>query len=239
MPRRPKPEKRSVEDFAPIPPDVLDQIVRDGPLLKTRGCHDMLIAVTDGLKGLSEALAGVFPATTLQTCIVPLLRHSLDYAIWKERKRLAAALRPIYTAASADIAAAALDAFERSPWGARFPTVVASWRRAWPYVIPSPSRTRRMRPRMDAAGVHTPHRLKGRQERTTQPLAPHTKFLTTPSGEKLVCPNLYSASPESPFLRVEALLRSLRQLRDRLLRQLRLRSLRLRSLRTLCFLDRT
>ena len=101
-----------------------------------RGCQDILIAVTDGLKGMGEALAAVFPATTLQTCIVPLLRHSLDFGNWKERKPLAAALRPIYTAPSAEAAAAALDAFERSPWGAKFPTVVASWRRAWPQVIP-------------------------------------------------------------------------------------------------------
>ena len=104
--------------------------------LKTRGCQDILIAVTDGLKGMSEALAAVFPATTLQTCIVHLLRHSLDFANWKERKPLAAALRAVYTAPSAEGAGAALDAFERGPWGAKFPTVVASWRRAWPSVIP-------------------------------------------------------------------------------------------------------
>jgi putative transposase len=104
--------------------------------LKTRGCLDILIAVTDGLKGMSEALEAVFPATTLQTCIVHLLRHSLDFVNWKERKLLAAALRPIYTAASADAAAAALDDFARGPWGRRFPTVVASWRRAWTHVIP-------------------------------------------------------------------------------------------------------
>ena len=104
--------------------------------LKTRGCRDILIAVTDGLTGMSEALAAIFPATTLQTCIVHLLRHSLDYASWKERKALAVALRPIYTAPSADAAAAALDTIERSPWGARFPMIVASWRRAWTHVIP-------------------------------------------------------------------------------------------------------
>jgi transposase-like protein len=104
--------------------------------LKTRGCQDILIAVTDGLKGMGEALEAVFPATTLQTCIVHLLRHSLDYANWKERKPLGAALRPIYTAASAEAAAAALDAFERGPWGIRFPMVVAAWRRAWTRVIP-------------------------------------------------------------------------------------------------------
>ena len=104
--------------------------------LKTRGCQDILIAVTDGLKGMGEALEAVFPATTLQTCLVHLLRHSLDYANWKERKPLAAALRPIYTAASAEAAAAALDAFERGPWGIRFPMVIAAWRRVWTRVIP-------------------------------------------------------------------------------------------------------
>ena len=104
--------------------------------LKTRGVADILIAVTDGLKGIPEALAAVFPATTLQTCIVHLIRNSLDFASWKDRKTLAAALKPIYTAASAEAAAAELDAFEGGPWGQKFPTVVATWRRAWDRVIP-------------------------------------------------------------------------------------------------------
>ena len=104
--------------------------------LKTRGVADILIAVTDGLKGIPEALAAVFPATTLQTCIVHLIRNSLDYASWKDRKALAAALKPIYTAPSAEAAAAELDALEAGPWGKRFPTVVATWRRAWDRVIP-------------------------------------------------------------------------------------------------------
>jgi transposase-like protein len=104
--------------------------------LKTRGCQDILIAVTDGLKGMSEALAAVFPQTTLQTCIVHLIRQSLDFANWKERKPMATALRPIYAAPTADAASAALDAFERGPWGKKFPTVVAAWRRAWSHVVP-------------------------------------------------------------------------------------------------------
>ena len=104
--------------------------------LKTRGCNDILIAVTDGLKGMGEALGVVYPATTLQTCIVHLMRNSLDYASWKDRKALAAAIRPIYTAPSAEAAEVELDAFEHGPWGQRFPTVVASWRRAWSNVIP-------------------------------------------------------------------------------------------------------
>jgi putative transposase len=104
--------------------------------LKTRGVNDILIAVTDGLTGMPAALAAVFPRTTLQTCIVHLIRNSLDYASWKDRKRLAAALRPIYAAASAEAALAALDAFEDGEWGRKFPTVVAAWRRAWDQVIP-------------------------------------------------------------------------------------------------------
>jgi transposase-like protein len=104
--------------------------------LKTRGVGDILIAVTDGLKGMSEALSVVFPATTLQTCIVHLIRNSLDYAGWKDRKALAAAIRPIYTTVTAEAAAEALNEFEAGPWGQKFPTVVAAWRRAWDRVIP-------------------------------------------------------------------------------------------------------
>lgn len=104
--------------------------------LKTRGVNDILIAVTDGLTGMPAALAAVFPRTTLQTCIVHLIRNSLDYASWKDRKPLAAALRPIYAAASAEAALAALDAFEDGEWGRKFPTVAAAWRRAWDQVIP-------------------------------------------------------------------------------------------------------
>ena len=104
--------------------------------LRTRGVADILIAVTDGLTGMPAALEAVFPRTTLQTCIVHLIRNSLDYASWKERKALAAAIRPIYAAASAEAAEAALDAFAEGEWGGKFPTVVAAWRRAWAQVIP-------------------------------------------------------------------------------------------------------
>jgi putative transposase len=113
--------------------------------LRTRGVLDILgaadafrhigslrepIAVTDGLTGMPGALEVVYPRTTLQTCIVHLIRNSLDYASWKDRKPLAAALRPIYAAAIAEAAAAALDAFEDGEWGRKFPTMLAAWRRA-------------------------------------------------------------------------------------------------------------
>ena len=104
--------------------------------LQARGCRDILIAVTDGLTGMGEALEAVYPRTTWQTCVVHLIRRSLAYANWKERKPFAAALRPIYTAPTAEAAGAALTAVEAGPWGRRFPTVMAAWRRAWPQVIP-------------------------------------------------------------------------------------------------------
>src|SRR6516162_738005 len=104
--------------------------------LRARGCEDILIAVTDGLRGLPEALEAAFPPTTLQTCIVHLIRQSLEYASWRDRRALAAALKTIYTAPTDDAARVALDTFEASPLGQRFPTVSAAWRRAWVHVVP-------------------------------------------------------------------------------------------------------
>jgi transposase-like protein len=104
--------------------------------LKTRGLQDILIAVVDGLKGLTEAIAAVFPKTTVQTCIVHLIRNSLDYASYKDRKPLAQALRPIYSAPSAEAAAELLEEFAAGPWGQKFPAIAASWRRAWEHVVP-------------------------------------------------------------------------------------------------------
>jgi len=104
--------------------------------LKTRGCQDILIAVVDGLKGLAEAINTVYPKTTVQTCIVHLIRNSLDYAGWKDRKLIAQALRPIYTAVSETAARDALQAFAEGPWGIKYPTIVQSWTRAWEHVTP-------------------------------------------------------------------------------------------------------
>jgi len=104
--------------------------------LRNRGVEDILIAVRDGLKGMPEALEAVFPHTTLQTCIVHLIRNSLDYASWKDRRALAQALKPIYTAPTAEAAEAELDAFQSGPWGQKHPTVAPAWRRAWTRVVP-------------------------------------------------------------------------------------------------------
>jgi len=104
--------------------------------LRSRGVNDILIAVVDGLKGLSEAIETAFPRTTVQTCVVHLIRNSLDYASWKYRKAVAAALRPIYTAATAEAAEEALEEFANGEWGVKHPTIVQSWKRAWQNVIP-------------------------------------------------------------------------------------------------------
>ena len=104
--------------------------------LKGRGVEDILIAVVDGLKGFPEAITAVFPDTVVQTCIVHLIRYSMQFASWKERKAIAKALKPIYGASSAESASKALDEFEQGPWGEKYPPVVASWRRKWEQVVP-------------------------------------------------------------------------------------------------------
>lgn len=104
--------------------------------LKARGTEDILIAVVDGLKGFPETITSTFPDCVVQTCIVHLIRYSMQFASWKERKTLARALRPIYTAASAEAAASELATFERGSWGEKYPAVAASWRRRWQEVIP-------------------------------------------------------------------------------------------------------
>jgi putative transposase len=104
--------------------------------LKNRGINDILIAVVDGLKGFPEAISAVFPQTQIQTCIVHLLRNSMDYAGWKDRKPVATALKEVYRAVDAEAAAVALSEFEDGPWGRKYPAITAAWRRNWSEVIP-------------------------------------------------------------------------------------------------------
>ena len=104
--------------------------------LKGRGVADILIAVVDGLKGFPEAINGVFPETVVQTCIVHLIRNSMSFASWKDRKPIAQALRSVYRAQTPEAGMAALDAFEDSLWGRKYPAIAQSWRRHWDQVIP-------------------------------------------------------------------------------------------------------
>ena len=104
--------------------------------LKNRGIADILVAVVDGLKGFPEAITAVFPQTVVQTCIVHLIRHSLEFVSWKDRKLMAPALKAIYRAKDAEAGRQALDDFDAGPWGQRYPAIVQSWRRNWSHVIP-------------------------------------------------------------------------------------------------------
>src|SRR5436305_8744373 len=104
--------------------------------LKNRGVGDILIAVVDGLKGFPEAISAVFPQTVIQTCIVHLIRHSLEFVSWKDRKPVMPALRAIYRAKDAEAGRQALDDFDAGPWGRRYPAIAQSWRKNWQHVVP-------------------------------------------------------------------------------------------------------
>src|SRR5215218_2533016 len=104
--------------------------------LKNRGVEDVLMAVVDGLKGFPEAIVAVFPEATVQTCIVHLLRQSLAFVAYKDRKAVAAALKEVYRAVDATAGEAALAAFEEGSWGRKYPAIGQSWRRAWGEVVP-------------------------------------------------------------------------------------------------------
>jgi putative transposase len=114
--------------------------------LKNRGVQDIVFAVVDGLKGFPDAITAAFPEATVQTCIVHLVRHSLNFVSWKDRKPIVPALRNIYRAETAELAAEHLDDFEVQ-WGKKYPAIAPAWRRAWNEVIPFfayPTEIRRM-----------------------------------------------------------------------------------------------
>src|SRR5713101_4971498 len=103
--------------------------------LKNRGVTDIFIACVDGLKGFPEAIESVFPQTEVQLCIVHLVRHSLNYVGWKQRKAVAADLKLIYTSATEAEAEQRLAEFSLK-WDAKFPMIAKSWRSNWARVIP-------------------------------------------------------------------------------------------------------
>jgi len=103
--------------------------------LHRRGVADVLIACVDGLTGFPDAIAAVFPHAWVQTCIVHQIRSSLRYVNYRDKRRLAADLRPVYTAANADHALEELERFEQT-WGGRYPMIAQAWRRDWEYITP-------------------------------------------------------------------------------------------------------
>lgn len=103
--------------------------------LKARGVNDILIAVVDGLKGFAEAITSVYPQTLVQTCIVHLIRNSLAFVSWKDRRTVVPWIKAIYRAENADMALVRLEEFE-AEWGKRYPAIGQIWRHAWEHVVP-------------------------------------------------------------------------------------------------------
>lgn len=103
--------------------------------LRNRGLEDVLIVCCDGLKGLPDAIEATWPQALTQTCVVHLIRASMRFCSWKDRRAIVKALRPIYTATNADTAAAEMDDFE-AEWGDRYPGIVRAWRQSWEQFIP-------------------------------------------------------------------------------------------------------
>ena len=126
--------------------------------LKNRGIGDILIAVVDGLKGFPEAINAVFPLTVIQTCIVHLIRHSLEFVSWKDRKHVVPALKAIYRAKNAEAGLKALAEFETSFWGQRYPAIAQSWQRNW-------DTSCRSSPTPKACGGSSTRRTRSRRER--------------------------------------------------------------------------
>ena len=104
--------------------------------LKARGVEDILIAVTDGLKGMTEAIETVFPKTLHQTCIVHLIRASTAFVSHKDRAAVCKELKPIYQAVDAEAAERALEHFKETAMGKKYPAIIGVWERAWAQVIP-------------------------------------------------------------------------------------------------------
>jgi putative transposase len=103
--------------------------------LQNRGIKDIFIACVDGLKGFPEAIESVFPQTQVQLCIVHMVRNSVKYVSWKDRKQICSDLKKIYSSSTEQQAQEQLDAFAEK-WDEKYPTISQMWRRHWGYVIP-------------------------------------------------------------------------------------------------------
>jgi len=103
--------------------------------LKNRGLEDILVACCDGLKGFPEAIEAVFPQTVVQTCIVHMVRNSMRYVAWGNRRAIAKSLKAVYQADTEELALKNLEAFEEA-WGEQYPSIARSWRSNWHRVSP-------------------------------------------------------------------------------------------------------
>jgi putative transposase len=158
--------------------------------LKQRGVRDILICCVDGLKGFPEAIEAVFPRTTVQTCIVHLIRASLKYVPRREREQVARDLKPIYTAVDADRAQAELEAFDEK-WGQRFPIITQQWLNAWEYVTPFlafPAEVRRV--------IYTTNAIEALNRQLRKAIKTKGSFPTEDAARKLVYLVLQNATPQ-------------------------------------------
>jgi putative transposase len=148
--------------------------------LRRRGVGDVLIACVDGLKGFPEAIEATFPQAWVQTCVVHLIRASLRYVNYRDKKKVASALRPIYTAENAEAALAELDAFE-TEWGARYPACVQAWRSVWEHVIPFLSLPEELR-----RAVYTTNTIEGLHRQVRKAIKTRGHFPDEQSATKLI-----------------------------------------------------
>jgi len=158
--------------------------------LKQRGVRDILICCVDGLAGFPEAIEAIFPNTTVQTCIVHLIRNSLKYVPRRQREQVARDLKPIYTAVNADQAQAELEAFDEK-WGARFPVITQAWLNAWEYVIPFlafPDEVRRV--------IYTTNAIEALNRQLRKAIKTKGSFPSEDAARKLVYLALQNATPQ-------------------------------------------
>ena len=158
--------------------------------LKQRGVRDILICCVDGLTGFPDAIEAVFPKTTVQTCIVHLIRTSLKYVPRREREQVARDLKPIYTAIDADHAQAELERFDEK-WGQRFPPITQAWLNAWEYVIPFlafPAEVRRV--------IYTTNAIEALNRQLRKAIKTKGHFPNEDAARKLVYLALQNAVPQ-------------------------------------------
>jgi putative transposase len=163
------------------------QVLND---LKQRGVQDILIACVDGLKGFPEAIEAVFPQTTIQTCIVHLIRHSLKYVPRRQYDAVVKDLKPIYTASDPDVALQALEAFEEK-WGKQLPVIGQAWRSAWEHVTPFmafPEEVRRV--------VYTTNAIEALNRQLRKAIKTKGHFPTEDAARKLVYLAIQNAAPQ-------------------------------------------
>ncbi|MGZ6575053.1 MAG: IS256 family transposase [Solirubrobacteraceae bacterium] len=158
--------------------------------LKQRGVQDILICCVDGLKGFPESIEAIFPATTVQTCIVHLIRHSLKYVPRRQYDQVTKDLKPIYTATDVDAAQEALERFDQK-WGAQLPPVVKAWRENWEYVIPFmafPPDVRRV--------VYTTNPIEALNRQLRKAIKTKGDFPNEEAAKKLIYLSIINATPK-------------------------------------------